>query len=71
MPANWSAPEPHHDQCCRAVTNESVVVPPSNDWDVPEPWEVVKVASDGAEVVVERTPTHDQARSKAAKQKTA
>ena len=23
--------------------------PPSNDWDVPEPWEVVKVASDGAE----------------------
>ena len=53
------------------MTNEDVVVRSSNDWDVPEPWEVVEIAADGGEVVVERTPTQDQARSKAAERKPA
>ena len=52
------------------MAKENVVVRSSEDWDIPEPWEVVSVASDGAEVVVERTPTQDEAHTKAAEQKT-
>ena len=53
------------------MTKENVVVRSSSDWDVPEPWEVVKIASDGTEIVVDRTSTQDQAHSKATEQKTA
>ena len=50
------------------MTKENLVVRSSTDWDVPEPWEVVSVAPDGAEVVVDRTPTQEGARSKAMEQ---
>ena len=55
----------HH----RQMAKETIVVRSSPDWDVPEPWEVVKVASDGAEVVVDRTSTQDEAASSAAEEK--
>lgn len=50
-----------------AMSREDVIVRKSNDWDVPEPWEVVEV-TDGAEVVVERTPTEGEAHTKAAEE---
>ena len=37
----------------------------SSDWAIPEPWEVVEIARDGGETVVARTPTQQEAESKA------
>ena len=52
------------------MTKANVVVRSSSDWEVPEPWEVVRVSAEGAELVTNRTPTEDEAHSKAAEQKT-